>query len=234
MAGEKLWAQPFDPESNPLKRETKDDDKFERNISSWRARVLHESNMTIRACIKLTFRHLNEFLDLLSTEYEIPKNCVTVKWKDNQSYCLSTLGNEGILKKLDVLKKAYRDRMIMADDLMIILDDSLYFDREGRVRKVKKVKKVREIDLLEEAYEDQIILEDNFKNFVIMEWSKNEKSTIFTCNSKTARRRLPKLGISVERVIYNNKMINKFRSQLTNQEQKIYKERMRNLLNRIF
>jgi len=72
-----------------------------------------------------------------------------------------------------------------------------------------------------------------FKDFILKEWlSKNKnESSLFGAGGKRPRK--PRLGISVERTVYNNKTINRLKSTLTSSEQKIYKKRMQKILKKL-
>lgn len=63
-----------------------------------------------------------------------------------------------------------------------------------------------------------------FKDFIFKEWLSKNESSLFGAGGKRSRK--PSLEISVERTVYANKTINKFRSMLTSSEQKIYKKRI--------
>lgn len=70
-----------------------------------------------------------------------------------------------------------------------------------------------------------------FKDFILKEWLSKNESSLFGAGGKRSRK--PGLGISVERTVYINKTINKFKSTLTSSEQKIYKKRMQKILKRL-
>ena len=72
-----------------------------------------------------------------------------------------------------------------------------------------------------------------FKDFILKEClSKNKnESSLFGAGGKRPRK--PRLGISVERTVYNNKTINRLKSTLTSSEQKIYKKRMQKILKKL-
>ena len=70
-----------------------------------------------------------------------------------------------------------------------------------------------------------------FKDFILKDWLSKNESSVFGAGGKRSRK--PILGISVERTVYNNTTINKFRSMLTSSEQKIYKKRMQKILKRL-
>jgi len=70
-----------------------------------------------------------------------------------------------------------------------------------------------------------------FKDFILKEWLSKNESSLFGAGGKRSRK--PSLGISVERTVYTNKTINRFKSTLTSSEQKIYKKRMQKILKRI-
>ena len=70
-----------------------------------------------------------------------------------------------------------------------------------------------------------------FKDFILKEWLSRNESSLFGAGGKRSRK--PGLGISVERTVYTNKNINKFKSMLTSSEQKIYKKRMQKILKKL-
>lgn len=70
-----------------------------------------------------------------------------------------------------------------------------------------------------------------FKDFILKEWLSKNESSLFGAGGKRPRK--PRLGISVERTVYNNKTINRLKSTLTSSEQKIYKKRMQKILKKL-
>ena len=92
---------------------------------------------------------------------------------------------------------------------------------------------LEKLSALKKKYEksNETDLQSTFKDFILKEWLSKNESSLFGVGGKRSRK--PSLGISVERTVYTNKTINKFKSTLTSSEQKIYKKRMQKILKRL-